>query len=81
MDKDLYLKKPYFNVENDTLFIRMPDENNVQISHKSENMVIRVILEEINLKKGEKTLQVFRPKEDFKSILIENDFFLKECQH
>lgn len=74
------MKKPYFNIENDTLFIRMPDKNDVQITHKSENMVIRVILEEISLKKGERTLQAFRSKENFKSILIENDFFLEECK-
>ncbi len=78
IDKDFYLLDGYFKIENDTLLIIMPNESHIGISHRSVGMKVEVINTNIHLKKGKKIQQLFKLKENFKYIILD-DHLLKKC--
>lgn len=79
VDKDFYLLEGYFKIENDTLFITMPNEGHIGISHKSEGTKVEVKNDKIELEREEKVQQLFKFKENFKYIILDNKSALKKC--
>ena len=79
VDKDFYLLEDYYKIKNDTLFMIMPNKNHIGVSHKDENTKIEVKNEEIKLEKGKKTQQLFKLKESFKYIILDNKNALNSC--
>jgi len=80
VDKDLTLIPRYFKMSSDTILIRSPNVNDISISHKTENTVVKITTPIITIKNGDSIEQVFKTKKKFNVVILDDTFVFNKCK-
>ena len=81
ISKDFQLIDEYYDIRNDTLFIRKPNEGDVSVSHIGAGTEIKVNNPKIKIRPNNCTEEIFKISRDFNVIVFDSQLVLTKCSN